>query len=419
MSEGEKKTTSLKDLILDLKQRAIADVDGDLPIFIGHVGASKVRSMTPTDAEPRALGLKIVRDLSFRTMDGDDVLSAEEFELLTEEQLQLLARQIAKRSQLSHSAEDQVEGLGASVLEKARELSELPSFRVTDDFTRSISENMLEIGKLNERLRTFKSSAIDELAQAAAGASAIGSAALGPREFGFGAAADLARQFTEHSSAIERARNAAASAALHGAHAGSLEITARDALSRAMKDDLPNLSLPEFRAEIPMIERDRFILPDIDFSNTHQSRAADAGEDAAEKLEVVANTLAQMGEEINKLTGKIVNEAIPQWRVQAAEDRDQMERSFEKTSSTLRWTIAALVISVAMNLFQTYLSRHDGIDSAIRADAEEAMMRAQIQQMKDIRYELMGQSYEQRMQTEFLKELFTQGGGLRYEPQTP
>jgi len=58
-----------------------------------------------------------------------------------------------------------------------------------------------------------------------------------------------------------------------------------------------------------------------------------------------------------------------------------------------------------LSLGQTWLSRLDSIDSDIRADANESLMRRQIEEMRELRNQMMVQSAEQHAQMKVLQQV--------------
>ncbi|MHA6638005.1 hypothetical protein ACP6JA_05060 [Stutzerimonas frequens] len=336
--------TSLKDFVKKMNAPKEVCVSGQR-FYVGHVGMSKLGETDIEKVEVRALGLKLVEELTFETTENSSKLSTERLAKLDDDERGQLAAAILKASGIESSSQEPLEELGQYFHTWRAKLSEMPRWSgVGETALAAIQQNMTGL--------------------------------------------------------------ASTSAALEGLRLGSsFELGKLPPSVAAILDPLGGDRATDGFFSVSEPTKNRLELPVIDWSRTPENRAAVAGEQTAERLEHVAGLLATMGRELNELTHTIVHTAIPQWMSQVRDEQDASNRSLRHASSGLKLTILALVVSVLLSLGQTWLSRLDSIDSDIRADANESLMRRQIEEMRELRNQMMVQSAEQHAQMKVLQQV--------------
>jgi len=378
MAEEKKKptATTLKNFINRMNALTEARVCGQR-FYVGHVGMSKLREKELDEFEAQALGLKLIEELTFETAERSSKLSAERLANLDDEVRRQIAVAILKASGAELSCDDPLEGLGQYFREWRAKKDELPQWSgVGETALAAIQQNITGLASTSAALEALRLGNSAQLGLAAAAATSSFDSLKGLKLGSAAAELQLGKLPLSVTSVLDNFESSG--------------LKATDGLFSSISERTAN----------------RLELPVIDWSKTPENRAAEAGEQTAERLEHVAELLATMGRELNELTQTIVHTAIPQWMAQVKEEQDASNQALRHASSGLRLTVLALVVSVALSLGQTWLSRLDSIDSDIRADASESLMRRQIDEMRELRDQMAVQSAEQHEQMKALQQLF-------------
>ncbi len=374
--------TSLQDFVKKMNAPKEVCVSGQR-FYVGHVGMSKLGQTDIEKVEVRALGLKLVEELTFETTTSSSKLSAERLAKLDDDERGHLAAAILKASGIESSSQEPLEELGQYFHTWRAKLSEMPRWSgVGETALAAIQQNMTGLASTSAALEGLR---------------------LG-NSFELGRAAVISNFDSLNGSKLASAAAGAQLGKLPPSVAAILDPLGGD---RATDGFFSSVSEPT---------KNRIELPVIDWSRTPENRAAVAGEQTAERLEHVAGLLATMGRELNELTHTIVHTAIPQWMSQVRDEQDASNRSLRHASSGLKLTILALVVSVLLSLGQTWLSRLDSIDSDIRADANESLMRRQIEEMRELRNQMIVQSAEQHAQMKALQQVLERLTETPHEP---
>jgi len=140
---------------------------------------------------------------------------------------------------------------------------------------------------------------------------------------------------------------------------------------------------------------------DIDLRETPIGRAANAAEDTAEQLRVVASMTKGMAEQIGKLTQNIVGHALPEWMRKLEEDRGNTESNLKHAAQSLSWTKWAISASVVLGLLSLGADYIYNNANDRQQERTEELLRIQVESMKRIQV-------QQAQEVEILKQVLAE-----------